>query len=86
MMYIRFPLSLRNVEELLHECGIDICYETIRFCWNRFGPVFAGEIEKRRTSYPQSYSNWRWHLDEVFVKLNGETHYVLRAVDHEGGA
>jgi putative transposase len=84
MMYVRFPLSLRNVEDLLHERGIDISYETIRFWWNRFGPLFAAEIKKRRISHPQSYSNWRWHLDEVFVKINGETHYLWRAVDHEG--
>ena len=84
MMYVRFPLSLRNVEDLLHERGIDISYETVRFWWSRFGPLFAAEIKKRRISHPQSYSNWRWHLDEVFVKINGETHYLWRAVDHEG--
>ena len=48
MLYVRFPLSLRNVEDLLHERGIDISRETMRFWWNRFGPVFAGEIRKRR--------------------------------------
>ncbi|MEQ8319103.1 MAG: DDE-type integrase/transposase/recombinase [Rhodospirillales bacterium] len=48
MMYIRYPLSLRQVENLLFECGIDICHETIRFWWNRFGPMFAAEIRKRR--------------------------------------
>lgn len=83
MMYVRFPLSLRNVEDLLHERGIDISYETIRFWWNRFGPMFAAEIRKRRIQ-SHAYSNWRWHLDEVFVKINGETHYLWRAVDHEG--
>jgi putative transposase len=83
MMYIRFPLSLRQVEELLSERGIDICHETVRFWWNRFGPLFAAEIRKRRVGL-QSYSNWRWHLDEVFVRINGETHYLWRAVDHEG--
>jgi putative transposase len=41
MMYVRFPLSLRNVEDLLHERGIDICHETVRLWWNRFGPVLA---------------------------------------------
>ena len=84
MMYIRFPLSLRNVEDLLHERGIDICHETVRYWWNRFGPLFASEIRKSRIGKPRSYSNWRWHLDEVFVKINGETHYLWRAVDHEG--
>ena len=48
MMYVRFPLSLRNVEDLLHERGIDISHETVRFWWNRFGPMFAAEIRKRR--------------------------------------
>jgi putative transposase len=83
MMYIRFPLSLRNVEDLLHERGIDICHETVRFWWHRFGPMLAAEIRKRRVEGMRS-SHWRWHLDEVFVKINGERHYLWRAVDHEG--
>ena len=83
MMYVRFPLSLRQVEDLLSERGIDICHETVRAWWNRFGPMFAAEIRKRRVHH-RSYSNWRWHLDEVFVRINGETHYLWRAVDHEG--
>jgi putative transposase len=85
MMYIRYPLSLRQVEELLFERGIGICHETVRFWWNRFGPMFAAEIRKRRVQH-RSYSQWRWHLDEVFVRINGETHYLYlwRAVDHEG--
>ena len=83
MMYVRFPLSLRNVEDLLHERSIDICHETVRYWWNRFGPLFAAEIRKNRIDHPRSYSNWRWHLDEVFVKINGETHFLWRAVDHE---
>jgi putative transposase len=84
MMYVRFPLSLRNVEDLLHERGIDISHETIRFWWDRFGPIFAAEIRKRRVQQFRAYSNWQWHLDEVFVRINGETHYLWRAVDHEG--
>ncbi len=83
MMYIRYPLSLRQVEDLLFERNINICHETVRFWWNRFGPMFAAEIRKRRIHH-QSYSRWRWHLDEVFVRINGETHYLWRAVDHEG--
>ncbi len=83
MMYIRFPLPLRNVENLLQERGIDVSHETVRFWWNRFGPIFAAEIRKRRVSGLRS-SNWRWHLDEVFVKINGQQHYLWRAVDHEG--
>jgi len=83
MMYIRFPLSLRNVEDLLHERGIDTCHETVRFWWHRFGPMFAAQIRKRRVEGMRS-SRWRWHLDEVFVKINGKQHYLWRAVDHEG--
>ena len=84
MMYIRFPLSLRNVEDLLHERGIDISHETVRFWWNRFGPMFASEIRQRRVESMRSFTRWQWHLDEVFVKINGETHYLWRAVDEEG--
>jgi putative transposase len=84
MLYVRFPLSLRNVEDLLHERGIEISHETVRFWWNRFGPLFAAEIRKNRVSRTRSCTNWQWHLDEVFVKINGETHYLWRAVDHEG--
>jgi putative transposase len=83
MMYVRFPLSLRQVEDMLSERGIDICHETVRFWWNRFGPMFAAEIRKRRLHH-RSFSQWRWHLDEVFVRINGEKHYLWRAVDHEG--
>ena len=83
MLYIRYPLSLRQVEDILFERGIDICHETVRLWWNRFGPMFAADIRKRRI-YHQSYSNWRWNLDEVFVRINGKTHYLWRAVDHEG--
>ena len=83
MMYIRFPLSLRHVEDLLFERGIDICHETVRYWWNRFGPLFAAEIRRRRI-HQRLYSSWRWNLDEVFVRINGETYYLWRAVDHEG--
>jgi len=83
MLYVRYPLSLRQVEDLLFERGIDICHETVRFWWNRFGPLFAAEIRKRRIQHC-CYSPWRWHLDEVFVRINGEMHYLWRAVDHEG--
>jgi len=83
MLYIRFPLSLRNVEDLLHERGVDVSHETVRYWWHRFGPMFAAEIRKRRIQGMKS-SRWRWHLDEIFVKINGRTHYLWRAVDHEG--
>ena len=84
MMYFRFPLSLRQVEDLLHERGIDMSYETVRAWWNRFGPMFAAEIRKKRSASMRDLPQWRWHLDEVFVRVNGETHYLWRAVDHEG--
>ena len=48
MMYVKYPLSLRNVEDLLAERGIDVSHETVRFWWNRFGPIFAAEIRKKR--------------------------------------
>jgi putative transposase len=51
-MYVRFPLSLRNVRELLFERGIDVCHETVRHWWNRFGPIFAAEIRQARASSP----------------------------------
>ena len=72
MMYVRYPLSLRNVEDLLDERGIDISHETVLFWRNRFGPVFAAEIRKRRVAPMRGYPQWRWRLNEVFVKVNGE--------------
>jgi len=59
MLYVRYPLSLRNVEDLLHERGIDVSYETVRFWWNRFGPVFAAEIRRKRAAEMRSLSHWR---------------------------
>jgi len=84
MMYVWFPLSPRNVEDLLFERGIDLCHETVRLWWNRFGPMFAADIRRQRVSRMRGFRHWRWHLDEVFVKINGERHYLWRAVDHEG--
>ena len=84
MMYVRYPLSLRNVEDLLFERGIDICHETVRLWWNRFGPMFAGEIRKKRVQAMRQHTHWRWHLDEMFVRINGTQKYLGRAVDHEG--
>ncbi|RYE01910.1 MAG: IS6 family transposase [Sphingobacteriales bacterium] len=84
MMYIRFPLSLRNVEDLLFERGIDICHETVRLWWNRFGPIFAADVRRQRVSRMKGFRHWRWHLDEMYVKLNGEMVYLWRAVDQEG--
>jgi putative transposase len=84
MMYVRFPLSLRNVENLLFERGIDICHETMRLWWNRFGPLFAADIRRQRVLRMRGFRHWRWHLDEIFVRITGERHYLWRAVDHEG--
>jgi putative transposase len=84
MMYVRYPLSLRNVEDLLAELGIDICHETVRLWWNRFGPMFAAEIHRKRVDRKRADTHWQWHLDEVYVRINGEMHYLWRAVDHEG--
>jgi putative transposase len=84
MLYVRYPLSLRNVEDLLFERGIDLCHETVRLWWNRFGPLFAADIRRQRVSRMRGFTQWRWHLDEVYVKINGELHYLWRAVDHEG--
>ena len=71
-MYVRYPLSLRNVEDLLFERGIDICHETVRLWWNRFGPMFAGEIRRKRVQSMRAHTHWKWHLDEVYVKVGGE--------------
>jgi putative transposase len=84
MLYIRFPLSVRNVEELLHERGIEISHETVRYWWNRFGPMFATEIRGKRVQAMRTCRQWQWHLDELYVKINGVTHYLWRTVDHEG--
>jgi len=78
MMYLRVPLSLRNVEDLLHERGIDVSHEAIRFWWHRFGPMFAPEIKKKRIDRLRAFSTWRWHVDEVFVKINGKRHYLIK--------
>jgi len=81
MYYVRYPLSFSQVEDILHERGINIYHETVRYWVDRFGPTFAKNIQKKRAGY---HSNWQWHLDEVFVKINGERYYLWRAVDHEG--
>ncbi len=78
MLYVRFPLSLRNVEDLLHERGIEVSHETIRCWWNRFGPMFAAEIRRKRAQRMRAWPQWQWHLDEMFVKIGGEMHYLWR--------
>ena len=84
MMYVRFPLSLRNVDDLLHERGIDISHKTIRAWWNRFGPIFAADIKRGRVKAMPAHPQWRWHVDQMYVRINGEIHYLWRAVNHEG--
>ena len=61
MMYIRFLLSLRNVEDLLHERGVDVSYESVRYWWHRFGSQFASQIKKRRAGGMQA-SNWKCYF------------------------
>ena len=82
LLYVKYPLSLRNVEDLLFERGIDISHETVRYWWNRFGPLFGSDIRRQRVSRMRGYRQWRWHLDEMYVKVNGEMRYLWRAVDH----
>lgn len=81
-LYVKYPLSLRNVEDLLFARGIDLCHGTVRYWWNRFGPMLAGEIKRKRVSQMRGFRHWRWHVDEIYVKVKG-THYPWRAVDHE---
>ena len=68
IMYEKYPLSLRNVEDLLAERGADICHKTVRFWWNRFGSMFAAEICRRRVDRMRQHAHWRWHLDGVYVR------------------
>lgn len=84
MMFVRYPLSLRQVEDLLHERDIDVSYETAPARWSRFGPVFAAKIRRKRSVTFHNSLQWKWHLDDVFVRIDGETYYLRRAVDHEG--
>ena len=67
MLYVRFPLSLRNVEDLLHERGIDVTHEAVRYWWHRFGPMFAAEIKKHRIAGMKS-SRWRWHARSGIIR------------------
>ena len=78
-LYLRFTLSLRDVEDLLAERGISVSYETVRRWVNHFGPVIAADLRKRR---PKPHSIW--HLDEAYLKIDGRMMYLWRAVDAEG--
>ncbi len=78
-LYFRFALSYRDVEELLAERGVIVTYETIRQWCQKFGQAYANELRRRR---PRPGD--KWHLDEVFVSINGVQHYLWRAVDQDG--
>ena len=78
-LYFRFALSYRDVEELLAERGVIVTYETVRQWSRKFGQSYANTLRRRR---PRPGD--KWHLDEVFVQINGVTHYLWRAVDQEG--
>jgi putative transposase len=78
-LYLRFTLSFRDVEDLLAERGIAVSYETVRRWVNHFGPMIAADLRKRR---PRPHTTW--HLDEVYLKIDGRLVYLWRAVDAEG--
>src|ERR1700677_2015719 len=78
-LYLRFTLSFRDVEDLLAERGIAVSYETVRRWLNHFGPMIAAHLGKRR---PKPHATW--HLDEVYLKIDGRMVYLWRAVDAEG--
>ena len=78
-LYHRFPLSYREVEELLLARGIVVSHEAIRQWCDRFGPQYAAGLRRRR---PQAGDTW--HLDEVYLKINGKRQYLWRAVDQDG--
>ena len=78
-----FPISLQNVEGLLFERGIGICHETVRHGWNRFGPMFAGDIRRQRVSAMRGFPHWRWHLESNLVNLyQGTAENVAAIIRH----
>src|ERR1700738_2192101 len=77
-LYLRFTLSYREVEELLAERGVDVSYETVRRWVLKFGPVVARRLRERRPR-----PSFRWHLDEMVVRIARKRMYLWRAVDHE---
>ena len=78
-LYLRFTLSMRDVEDLLAERGVAVSYETVRRWANHFGPMIAAALRKRRL---RPYTTW--HLDEVYLKIDGRMVYLWRAGDAEG--
>ncbi len=79
-LYFRFALSYRDVEELLAERGVILTYETVRQWCRKFGQTYANALRHRR-----SRPGDKWHLDEVFVSINGATHYLWRALSTYAG-
>lgn len=78
-LYHRFPLSFREVEEVRLERGVVVSYETVRLWCVKFGPAYARELRRRRP-----WPGDKWHLDKVFIKINGGQRYLWRAVDQDG--
>jgi putative transposase len=78
-LYVRFTLSFCDVEDLPAERGIVVSHETVRRWVNHFGPKIAADLRNRR---PRPYTVW--HLDEVYLKIDGRLVYLWRAVDGEG--
>ncbi len=78
-LYHRFPISYRDVQELLHQRGIQVSHETLREWCIKFGPLFAEHLRHRE---PRRGS--RWHLDEVCTTVDGIRHWLWRAVDEYG--
>lgn len=78
-LYFRFPLSFREVEELMFERGVSVSYETVRRWCVKFGQQYANALRRR-----QPRPGDKWHLDEVFIKINGEQRYLWRAVEQDG--
>jgi putative transposase len=78
-VYYRFPLSFREVEEMMLERGVVVTYETVRQGCCKFGQAFANGLRRRR---PRPGD--KWHLDEMFIKIRGKIHYLWRAVDQDG--
>lgn len=78
-LYFRFPLSFRDVEEMMLQRGVVVSYETIRRWCNKFGQEYANRLRRRR---PRPGD--KWHLDEVYIRINGTQHYLWRAVDQHG--
>jgi putative transposase len=78
-LYFRFALSYRNVEEMMAKRGVQVTYETVRMWCQKFGTLYAARLRRQRPPF-----GLNWHLDEVFIRINGIQHYLWRAVDQHG--